>query len=220
MKRLLFILPFVLASSPAFAWDSAKSESPKWGSAELGGGSLTPTGSDVETVYGTDKREPVIHARAGVLLFSILDLGVAADGAQFNGHRVGTVGGQTSAEISRLTLIPISATGILRLDFFHHQPVVPFVGAGPAYVVWQERDPIDDKDVSGDKYGWTALGGLSISLRPLEPGRAADLDSWWGVNETFLNLEVSKTSYDRFGRGVDGLDLGHWSARASFMFEY
>lgn len=208
----------LLLAAPASAQGNSD-RSPKWGSAELGAGTVTPLGDVVQDVYGEDTYDATVHGRVGVLLFSIVDLGVSADFAQLTGRRIGA-GGAQSAEITRLTLIPLTATGILRLDVLKNQWIVPYGGAGAAYLVWSERNPAADAQVDGDKYGWTALGGVQILLDVLEPSRAADLDGWWGVNDTYLNLEVSKTSYDRFGRGVEGLDLSHWAARASFMFEF
>lgn len=193
-------------------------DSPKWASFEVGGGVLQPTGSDVKAVY-TDKQQAHFHVRGGVLLASILDVGIGADFAQISGHRVG-LSGATSAELTRLTLAPIDATGIVRLDFFHHQPLVPYGGAGIAYCLWQERDIVADHNVSGDKWGWTALGGLMINLGALAPNEQHDMDAWYGINDTFLTVEYQMHEYDRLGAGVEGLDLSHWDARASFLFEF
>ncbi len=195
-------------------------ESPKSASFEIGGGTLTPTGAIVETVYGTDEREPVFHLRNGLLFWSILDLGASIDFCQITGRRIGTIGGEDSAEVSRLTLVPIAATALVRLDVFPNQPLVPYGGGGIAYLVWSERSPADDESVDGDKYGWTGVAGVQILLDWMEPDRAADVDGFWGVNDTYLNVELSRTQYDRLGRGNEGLDLSHWTGRATFMFAF
>lgn len=213
MKAFFATALLLLAAAPAHA------ESSKWFSTELGGGGMRMTGQNVKTVYGT-KDQPTFHMRAGVLIKSILDIGVGGDFTQVNGKRVGTVGGGTSAEPTQLTLGPMAGTALLRLDFFHNQPVVPYGGGGVAYMVWGERDRLAGKNITGDKYGWTAVGGLAILLDNFEPARAADLDSYSGVNDTFLTFEVSRTEYDRLGKGQEGLDLAHWAARASFLFEF
>ena len=160
-------------------------ESPKWFSAQFGAGGLQLEGDIASGVYG-DTYEPAVHGRLGVLLFSILDLGLSADFAQITGHRQGADTGGTSAEISRLTLLPLSAQAVLRLDFFPSQPIVPYGGAGYAYLVWSERNPIEDDQVDGDKQGVVLIGGVQILLDWMEQGRADDLDNWWGVNDTFL----------------------------------
>lgn len=193
-------------------------ESPKWYSAELGGGALQLEGDVVTEVYGDDY-EPAVHGRLGVLFFSILDLGVSADFVQITGRRIGADTGERSAEISRLTLVPMSANAIVRLDFFRNQPIVPYAGAGWAYLVWSDRDVIEDDQVDGDKQGVTILAGAQILLDMLEPSRAQDLDGWWGVNDTYLTLEVSKTTYGD-SDDVEGLDLGHLEGRAAFLFEF
>lgn len=192
--------------------------SPKWFSAELGAGGLQLEGDIATSVYD-DQFEPAFHGRAGVLFFSILDLGLSADFAQITGRRLGEGSGDESAEISRLTLVPISANAILRLHFFRNQPIVPYAGAGYAYLVWSERNPIEDDQTDGDKTGVTMFGGVQILLDWIEPARADDLDNWWGVNDTFLNLEVSRSTYSD-SDDVNGLDLGHVQARASFLFEF
>lgn len=192
--------------------------SPKWFSAELGAGGLQLEGGIATDVYD-DRFEPAVHGRLGLLLFSIVDLGVSADFAQITGRRLGEGSGDASAEISRLTLVPLSANAILRLHIFPNQPLVPYAGAGYAYLVWSERNPIEDDQTDGDKSGVTLFGGVQILLDWLEPGRADDLDNWWGVNDTFLSLEVSRTTYGD-SDDVTGLDLGHVEARASFLFEF
>ena len=206
-------------ASVALLSGRAHAESPKWFSAELGGGGVQLISPTVRTVYGS-RNQPAFHARVGVLVKSILDVGVGGDFTQITGKRVGVVSGGQSAEPSQLTLAPLYGTALLRLDFFHNQPIVPYGGGGIAYLVWGERDLYANKSITGDKYGWTAVGGLQILLDNFEPGRAADLDSWDGVNDTFLNLEVSRTEYDRLGKGQTGLELSHWTGRATIMFEF
>ena len=198
---------------------TANAETPKWFSAEIGAGGMQMTGTAVKDVYGS-KNEPAFHMRGGVLIKSILDIGCGGDFAQITGHRVGTVGGASSAETSRLTLGPMFGTALVRLDVLRNQWVVPYAGGGVAYLVWSERNPASNKQVDGDKYGWTAVGGLQILLDTFEPARAADVDSYSGINDTFLTLEISRTDYDRLGRGPTGLDLSHWTGRAAFLFEF
>ncbi len=195
-------------------------ETPKWFSAELGFGAATPFGNLVQEIYGDRGLHPMWHGRFGLLLFSVFDLGLSADFAQITGRRIGVLEGERSAEYSRLTLAPFTATAIARLDLLPHQPVVPYAGAGVGYLVWSERNPIEDEQVDGDKYGWTWLAGAQILLDELEPARADDLDGWWGVNDTYLTLEYSRVDYNRLGKGRDGLNLNHWVVRASFLFEY
>lgn len=193
-------------------------ESPKWFSAELGGGALQLQGDVARAVYG-DGYEPTFHSRIGVLFFSMLDLGVSADATQITARRLGANDGTRSAELTRLTLLPLSATALIRLDLFRNQPIVPYAGAGYSYLVWSERNPIEDEQVDGDKQGVTLLGGVQILLDWMEPSRAQDLDAWWGVNDTYLTLELSRTTYGD-GDDVTGLDLGHLEARAAFLFEF
>lgn len=193
-------------------------ESAKWFSAEMGMGALQLEGDVASEVYGDDY-EPAVHGRVGVLLFSILDLGLSADFAQIEARRLGADNGGESAEITRLTLVPLTATAIVRLDFFPNQPIVPYAGAGYAYLVWSERNPIEDDQIDGDKQGISMLGGVQILLDWMEPSRASDLDSWWGVNDTFLVLEASRTTYGD-SDDVTGLDLGHLEGRAAFLFEF
>jgi opacity protein-like surface antigen len=193
-------------------------ESGKWFSAELGGAGLQLEGDIASRVYGDDF-EPAFHGRMGVLLFSILDLGLSVDATQISARRVGTGDGTDSAEISRLTLVPIAASAIARLDFFPNQPVVPYAGAGFGYLVWSERNPIEDEQVDGDKQGVVLMAGVQILLDWMEQPRADDLDNWWGVNDTYLALEVARTTYGD-SDDQEGLDLGHISARASFLFEF
>lgn len=206
--------PAPAAEEPHARWV----ESPKWYSAELGMGGLQLEGDVASAVYGDDY-EPAIHGRLGFLLFSILDLGVSADFAQIEARRLGADSGTESAEITRLTLVPITASAIVRLDFFPNQPIVPYAGAGYSYLVWSERNPIEDDQTDGDKQGVSMLGGVQILLDWMEPARATDLDSWWGVNDTFLILEASRATYGD-SDDQEGLDLGHVEGRAAFLFEF
>ncbi len=194
-------------------------ESSKWATFEIGGGVVRPTGTVVETVYGKDLAEPEFHMRGSLLLGSIFDVGLSGGFSQITGHQV-AADGTPSADVTRLTLAPFSATALVRLDFFRNQPIVPYGGGGLAYALWSERDALADEQVDGDKYGWTAVAGVQLLLDVLEPSRADDIDGFWGINDTYLTLEISRTEYDSLGKGVDGLDLSHWSARAAFLFEY
>ena len=162
MKKILLVASLLLASA------SAHAESSKWFSAELGAGGVRMTGDNVKTVYGK-KDQPVIHARAGVLIKSILDIGIGGDFTQITGKRVGTVGGGTSAEPTQLTLGPMTGTGLIRLDIFHNQPVVPYLGGGISYLVWGERDRLGGKNITGDKYGWMASAASQFSSTPSSP---------------------------------------------------
>jgi len=206
-------------AQPAEPTPAPPSESPRYGTFEIGGGALTPTGSDVQTIYGSGVHSAAFHMRGSWLPFErFVDLGLSADLTQMNGERTGLAGGGQSAEGTELTLAPFAATAALRLEVFRDQPLVPYGGAGLAYLIWGERDTFTGANVSGDKYGWTAFGGASVLLDWIEPGRARDLDGWYGINHTYLNLELAETRYDRLGKGVVGLDLSHWEARAAFMF--
>ena len=186
-------------------------ESPKWATFQLGGGVYLPDTDLIKNVYGDVNAAGDL--RVSALLFSILDVGASVGFQQWSGNGVGVSDGTESDDLFRLTTIPITATALARLDILREQPVVPYAGGGFVFVDYNERDVYADNTIRGNDTGAVALGGVMILLDMLEPGRAADLDRYWGVNDVYLDLQATRFIFDD-----QGLDLSGWRFTASFMF--
>lgn len=50
--------------------------------------------------------------------------------------------GSVSTQEDQLSVIPFSASGILRLDILNDQVLVPFATGGADYWLWQENGPM------------------------------------------------------------------------------
>lgn len=110
-----------------------------------------------------------------------------------------TSSGETSNEDDRLTIIPLSATATLRLDFFNEQIVVPVGRIGGDYWMWKEKwwtadgsDAVDKR--TGGKLGWHWGAGAWILLDPLDRRAASELEAKTGIQDSFLTLEYRQTS--------------------------
>lgn len=199
-------------SEASEAREAVLRESPKWATFQLGGGVYLPDNDLIKDVYGDVNAAGDL--RVSALLFSILDVGASVGFQQWSGHGVGTSDGSESDDLFRLTTIPITATALARIDILKEQPVVPYAGGGFVFVDYNERDVYADQTTRGNDTGVVAIGGLMILLDMLEPGRAADADRYWGVNDFYLDLQASRFIFDD-----KGLDLSGWRFTANVMFE-
>ncbi|MCS6899167.1 MAG: MXAN_2562 family outer membrane beta-barrel protein [Myxococcales bacterium] len=102
-----------------------------------------------------------------------------------------------SAEETKLTIMPMSLVGVLRVDVLTRElgvPLVPYGKAGLGLGLWSvstEKGVVTRDGVQGRGRSWgthLALGGM-LHLDFLEPDTALAFDDEMGVNNTYLFFE-------------------------------
>jgi hypothetical protein len=105
--------------------------------------------------------------------------------------------GQESAEETKLSILPMSLVGVLRVDALTRElgvPLVPYGKAGLGLGLWSistEQGVVTRDGVRGRGRSWgthLALGGM-LHLDFLEPGTALAFDDEMGVNNSYLFFE-------------------------------
>lgn len=119
-------------------------------------------------------------------------------------------------EETSLTLFPMYAVGVLRVDVLSRTtpvPLVPYGKLGLGAALWSVGDGdgtarADDNSVGrGTSYGLQmALGGMLL-LDVFEPDAAVELDATMGVNSSYVFLEWYVSDLDGFGSG-DQMQVG------------
>lgn len=117
-----------------------------------------------------------------------------------------TADGTPSVEHDMLTVVPLSLTGTLRLDFFDEQILVPMGRIGGDYTMWKENwyvyeGSTEESVRKGGKFGWHWGAGAMILLDPLDARAASRMEATAGIEDTFLVIEYRRTQLPK-GDGV------------------
>lgn len=103
-----------------------------------------------------------------------------------------------------LTMLPMALLAVYRFDVMAERwsvPLVPYLKTGPTYTLWWMRR--GDGDISsvptsageeqkgrGGVWGWQINAGVGFQIDRLEPSASRKLDSDYGVNHTYLFVEL------------------------------
>jgi hypothetical protein len=110
----------------------------------------------------------------------------------------GKYAGQPSGEDTTLSILPMYAVAVLRVDTFDrnlHIPVVPYAKAGAGFALWTAGTT---GGVSTGPNGVTGRGhtfgthfalGVDLDLNMFDPHAARELDNFSGINHTYLFAE-------------------------------
>jgi hypothetical protein len=111
----------------------------------------------------------------------------------------------------QLVVLPTEAYAAYRADFFHQQLFVPFAKIGTSFTFYKNPGRV--------WYVYPGLDtsvGLEICLSHLEPRVARQMDATWGINDTYLLVEVVRSE---FLAGYRGPDFRHEAIRLGLRFE-
>lgn len=124
-----------------------------------------------------------------------------------------------SSERTTFVVVPAMIDVTYRLALVEGQPVVPYGGAGADLWYFQESKEGGGGKVSGAKRGWHWRAGGQLLLDAFDARSAGNLDSSWGINNTYLYGEYRRATINNFGRGT-GFDLSDKTWQAGLMFEF
>jgi hypothetical protein len=182
----------VTAAPPAHASDS---EWPQSGDAlsDFVGSSFEARYSSIELsdenltqVFGT-KGHNALWLEFGPTFFELVELTGAIGYYSESGSRVDSDGNR-SAEDDTMLAIPLTVDATFRLDVLPEQLIVPFVGVGYDYWLWQESWTGGNK-VQGGKKGTHTTMGAHLLLDLFQPARASRLQASSGITDTYITVE-------------------------------
>jgi hypothetical protein len=149
----------------------------------------------------------------------------ASDPAQFTmPHNGSTVSGETTS----LTIFPLAALAVLRVDVLWRDvgiPLVPYAKVGVAYALWKASNTLGTSSFEGvsgrgGSFGTHVAAGISLNLNPFDAYAAQNLDDSMGVNGTYLFAEWTREDYNGLGFQSDPLRVGgtNWTFGLAFEF--
>lgn len=127
-------------------------------------------------------------------------------------------GGKRSDQETSLTLMPMYAVGVLRVDVVARETPVPlavYAKAGLGYALWWVGNGADTAEAGGKvgrgaSYGWQyALGGM-VLLDPIDRTSAVTIDATSGVNHSYFFMEWYRSQLDGFGGGKMQVGANTW----------
>jgi hypothetical protein len=127
--------------------------------------------------------------------------------------------GLPSPERTALTIMPMYAVGVLRIDVLARETAIPLVAYGKAglgYGLWWSGN---DVATLGKGHTWGthfALGGMLL-LDAFDEHGATELDNGFGINNTYFYVEWMLANLSGFG-GSNDLSImnigGSWVSRS------
>lgn len=124
-----------------------------------------------------------------------------------------------SAQETSLTIMPMYAVGVLRVDVIAKEtkvPLVPYAKLGLGAALWWVGDGEQTaRDAQGSvgrdiSYGYQyALGGMLL-LDFFDPGAALEIDNTIGVNNSYVFIEWYVSQLDGFGGGEMQVGTNTW----------
>ena len=122
--------------------------------------------------------------------------------------------GKPSGENTNLSIYPLYAVAVLRVDFFQrelHVPLVPYVKGGVGLAFWRASNDTatsEIKDAAGNvtsrglghTWGTHFAAGVAIHLNAFDPTAARNLDETMGINNTYLFGEYMMSDLKGIGQ--------------------
>lgn len=207
---LLLILIF-LFPSPLWAGGD---KSPKHWSLELKGGAWMPLNATTKSFLGSCC-SPVGMAEFGFLYKSMLGFELGAGYIGASGQAVGETSGSVSVDKFSFTMIPLEGNVTFRFDFVPDQFLVPYLKAGPDYVIFLQS--LEGNSLNGGKWGMHGVAGVQFLLNNLEDVEATINDSSW-LNQIYFVMEGRYGWINSFGS--TGVNLSGLTFTGGFLFEF
>ncbi len=171
--------------------------------------------SDINGVYGTEGLKD-LTLRRDWQWYRVVGVSASLGLIWDKGDQLGVSTGTASGEIAKLKVVPVRVGGVLRLDLFDGQPVVPMATVGVNYLLWWETtsfsssDPFASDRIGGGKAAWDWGVGVDLLLDWFDRPRAEGALARWGIYDSYLTVR-----YDQVrllpGPAINdqGLDFGH-----------
>ena len=212
MNRSVTLLLCCLGLSVGIPAGADTSASSAHGSFEFKGGRFEPELADWKRYYGSDAMNHFALA-VGYMPLRALELGAEIGYDHDEGRGLLPTSGALGGDVS-YTLEPAHVYLILRGVFARGQWLIPYAGGGWTRAYYSQK-VATQQDNKGHADGWNARAGLQVLLDPLDKKSADDLKNSFGIDHTYLTLEVQK-----FSAEIDGTELGGKSYLLGVRIEY
>jgi len=191
------------AASPAraqfdeYARPQGAMASPEWFAFELRVGPYQPDGdASFDAIFGSDDGL-LLESELDVLLLRIpyvgfLGIGGTIGWAHYSAGALQVGTNARAQEETTLTLIPMSLLGSLRIDVLARELGIPFAFVGKlgmSIIPW-DAETGGHQDGSGVTFGLRWGAQLALELDFFEPRTARALDEEWGINHSYLFVEL------------------------------
>lgn len=206
----IFFIFCVLMTRPL----PAEETSPRWWTLELKGGIWMPTAKKARDFLGTCC-DPTGQMEFGFLYHSKFGIEFGAGYVGASGKAVSATSGAFSQDTFSLMLIPLENNLSFRANFVKNQLFVPYVKAGPDYVIFRENS--QGKITSGIKTGLHAAAGVEILMNSLETV-SGSLEDASTIKDIYFIVEGRYAWVNGFGGS--GVDLSNLMFTGGFLFEF
>ena len=188
-------------------------DSPMWWAAELKLGPYRPDNNQQQRAFGND-RGWLLGLEVDLTVLRIpyvgqLQLGAGWGWAKYDG-KAKLADGTSSGETTTLTIYPISALAVMRIDALARNTVIPVIFAGKIgydFVRWvTETGKASDDDGVNMGLRWAAQVGIELDFFDQQAARR--LDEEWGINHTFLMFEYFDSNTEGTGDASFSFGLG------------
>jgi hypothetical protein len=189
-------------------------DSPMWFALELKMGPYVPGNSRAfRNIFGDDKGW-MVSTELDVTLYHIPKVGQLNVGAGFSwanyDSKARSTSGRKTSETTELTLYPLSALLVLRVDALARYTVMPLTFAGKLgyeAVRWKSTTGArTDADGINQGMRWAVQAAFELDFFDRRAARRMDED--WGVNHTFLLFEYFQSVTRGTGDSTFQLGLG------------
>ena len=203
-------LLLLLVSSGSLAAGGGQ-EPPRW-SLELKGGNFFPKEDAWKSYYGDDKTGSL---GAGLAWKATRQVEIGLDTAYIKdeGRGLAPQQGQITGNVT-LELYPLQMFLLLRGVFREDQWLVPYVGGGLTRIYY-EQDIRGQEKRRGSATGSHLRTGIQLLLDNIDRGTAWGFYENFGVNNSYLFVEVQRSSVD-----VESIELGGTSYQMGLLFEF
>jgi MYXO-CTERM domain-containing protein len=187
------------ASSDTVITGQHNVESPERFAIEFRVGGFTPRvgNSSFRAVFGDNAMGPLLDLELDVLAYRIPYLGPiyfagALGTASYTANAFSANGASRASEETTLSLIPISALAVLRIDVLAREFGLPFIFTGKfgADFTYWATSTGSRSDAKGLSIGMRWGAQLGFELDFFDPSAARALDEMWGLNHAFLFGEL------------------------------
>jgi hypothetical protein len=124
------------------------------------------------------------------ILYLTLDGGIGY--VHYSGSAIDATKGSTVTEKTTFTIVPLTALGTLRFDALPRKLHIPFILTGKVGWEWASWSTSTGTitDASGWAVGPVFAGQVALDLDTFEPSAARMMDEEWGINHSFIFLEM------------------------------
>jgi hypothetical protein len=185
LKKLFLLLFFIILPALAHAQDSGISP-PHW-SFEVKGGIFEPALSNWSQYY-SERYMPEFAMSLAYKIVRQVEIGFEGGYLTAHGTAVAPLHGIAAGSVN-YNLFPASAFLLFRGVLREEQVIVPYVGGGYTKIFYNEEVQ-NQATVKGSADGYNLRGGLQFLLDGLDTSAANNLEMNYGINHTYLFVEV------------------------------